>query len=131
MARQPVRRLPPAAGLLGSALALFAAAAAVAEDRAFADAARYVHDKVVSCWNVAPGAAPAGTIVRIRFELDRTGAVVGEPVVLDQPLETGAARLAESARRAIIRCAPYDGLKRHGALYRRWREIVLNFRQPE
>ncbi len=131
MARRPARLLQLAAGFLGSALVLVVTAPAMAQDRAFAEAVRYLHDRVVSCWNVPPGAAPAGTVVRIRFELDRDGAVTGDPVVLDQPLETVAARLAESARRAVIRCAPYDGLKRHGALYQRWRDIVLNFRQPE
>jgi hypothetical protein len=130
MARPPARRLQLAAGFLGSTLALAVTAPAMAQDRAFAEAVRYLHDRVVSCWNVPPGAAPAGTVVRIRFELDRDGAVTGDPV-LDQPLETGAARLAESARRAVIRCAPYDGLKRYGAQYQRWRDIVLNFRQPE
>jgi hypothetical protein len=117
--------------LLGFALVLAVTTPVVAQDRAFADAVRYVHDKVTACWNAPPAAAPAGTIVRIRFELDRDGAVTGEPIVLDQPLAPGIARLAESARRAVIRCAPYDGLKRHSALYPRWREIILNFRQPD
>ncbi|AZO79535.1 hypothetical protein B5U98_29930 [Bosea sp. Tri-39] len=117
--------------LLGFALVLAVTTPVVAQDRAFADAVRYVHDKVTACWNVPPAAAPTGTIVRIRFELDRDGGLIGAPVVLDQPLKAGVALLAESARRAVIRCAPYDGLKRHGALYPRWREIVLNFRQPD
>lgn len=131
MARWPAGRLQLTAGLLGSMLVLAVTTPTAAQDRAFAEAARYLHNKVVSCWNVPHDAASPGTIVRIRFGLDRDGAVIGDPVVLDQPLETGAARLAESARRAVIRCAPYDGLKRYGALYQRWRDIVLNFRQPE
>lgn len=131
MARQFVRSLLFRTMLLGFALVLAATRPVVAQDRAFADAVRYVHDKVTACWNVPPAAAPAGTIVRIRLELDRDGGVTGEPIVLDQPLALGIARLAESARRAVIRCAPYDGLKRYGALYPRWREIILNFRQPD
>ncbi|CAN7683594.1 TonB C-terminal domain-containing protein [Bosea sp. LjRoot90] len=116
--------------LLGSALVLAGTAPVAAQDRAFADATRYVHDKVTSCWNV-PAAVPAGRTVRIRFELDRDGALISEPTMLDQPSKAGSALLAESAKRAVIRCAPYDGLKRYGALYSRWREIVLNFRQPD
>lgn len=131
MARQVARSLLLRTMLLGSALVSAVTAPVAAQDRAFADAVRYVHDKVIACWNVPPAAAPTGTIVRIRLELDRDGAVTGEPIVLDQPLAPGITRLAESARRAVIRCAPYDGLKRHGALYPRWREIVLNFRQPD
>lgn len=79
----------------------------------------------------SPGSSAGGHDRAYPLRLDRDGAVTSEPIVLDQPLEPGIARLAESARRAVIRCAPYDGLKRYGALYSRWREIILNFRQPD
>jgi hypothetical protein len=116
--------------LLGGALILAVAEPVRAQDRALDDAIRYVHDKVTSCWNV-PTAAPAGTTVRVRLELDRDGGLVADPEVIDPPPKAGVALLAESARRAVVRCAPYDGLRRYGALYPRWREIILNFRQPE
>lgn len=96
-----------------------------------ADAVGYVHDKVVSCWNVPRAAAKLEATVRVRFRLERDGNLTDDPVILDpRPDEPAFALLAESARRAVIRCAPYDGLKRHAALHPSWREFIVNFRPP-
>lgn len=117
--------------LLGAAFAPAAGASALAQDRALADAVGYVHDKIVSCWNVPPAATKLDATVRVKLRLERDGRLADDPVVLNpRPDGPAFALLAESARRAIIRCAPYDELKRHAALYQGWREIIVNFRSP-
>lgn len=129
MARWPAVPSSFASVLHGAAFTLGMTGLALAEDRAVAEVARYLHNKVSSCW-IIPATAPAGRTVRIRIELDRDGALVGEPVVLAPPPEPGVMVLIEAARRAVVRCAPYDGVKRYAALYPHWREIIINFR-PE
>ena len=114
----------------GAAFALAMAGPTRAEDRAVAEVARYLHNKISSCW-IIPGTAPVGRTVRIRIELDRDGALVGAPVVLAPPPEPAVMGLVEGARRAVIRCAPYDGVKRYAALYPHWREIILNFQRED
>jgi hypothetical protein len=122
---------PLTALLLGAALAATAGASAQARERGLADAVGYVHGKIVTCWTVPPAAAKLDAVVRVQVRLERDGRLADDPVVLNpRPGEPAFALLAESARRAVIRCAPYDGLKRHDALYRRWREITVNFRLP-
>jgi hypothetical protein len=101
-----------------------------ANERALAEIARYLHGAVARCWN-PPVEALSEAAVRIRLEFAHDGTLAGEPIVLDPPDDPAAAALAESARRAVIRCAPYDGLTRHIALYPRWRQTVLNFHPPD
>ena len=116
--------------LQGAAFAPAMTGLALAEDRAVVEVARYLHTKSSSCWTI-PAAAPAGRTVRIRIELDRDGALVSEPVVIEPPPEPAVMALIEGARRAVIRCAPYDGVKRYAALYPHWREIIVNFRRED
>jgi hypothetical protein len=131
VARQLARPLVLWAMLLGSVLVLAATTRIAAQDGALADVVGYVHDKVVSCWNVPPAAARLDATVRVKFRLERDGKLADDPVVLNPRSDEPAfALLAESARRAVIRCAPYDGLKRHAALYRSWHEVIVNFRPP-
>jgi hypothetical protein len=131
VARHLARPLVLRTMLLGSVLMLAATTPIAAQDGALADAVGYVHDKVVSCWNVPPAAARLDATVRVKFRLERDGRLADDPVVLNpRPDEPAFALLAESARRAVIRCAPYDGLKRHAPLYQGWREIIVNFRSP-
>lgn len=121
-------RLAHALAALCAILALSQPAAA--NERALAEIARYLHGAVARCWS-PPAEALSEEQVRIRLEFAHDGTLAAEPVVLDPPGGAAAAALAESARRAVIRCAPYDGLTRHVALYPRWRQIVVNFHRPD
>lgn len=119
-----------ACALAGLCPALALSQPAAANERALAEIARYLHGAVARCWN-PPAEALSEAAVRIRLEFAHDGSLAADPVVLDPPGDAAAATLAESARRAVLRCAPYDGLTRHIALYPRWRQIVLNFHPPD
>lgn len=58
------------------------------------------------------------------------GSLDGDPVVLDARDDPAFQTLADSALRAIKRCAPFVVLPQEREHYERWRTIVLNFRTP-
>ncbi len=87
--------------------------------------------KVQNCWIPPTGAKGVETMrVTLRISLARDGRVIGMPRFVGA--EAGRVRsdpfyriFAESARRAVLNCAPYDDLP--AALYRLWREIDFRF----
>lgn len=86
--------------------------------------------QIQRCWNVPAGAANADNLkVSIHFQLDRSGAVEGSPNIVSGGGAAGVERVAaESARRAILQCAPYD---LPGEKYEAWSEVVVNFDPSE
>lgn len=83
--------------------------------------------QVEKCWNLPAGAEDAeNLIVKVRFRLDRSGAVDGPIDIVSGGGAGGVERAAaESARRAVARCAPYNlpADKYEGG----WDEVVINF----
>lgn len=88
-----------------------------------------LRSQIQRCWNVPAGAANAEDLkVSIRFRLDRTGAVEGSPSITSGG-GTGVRRVAaESARRAVLQCAPYD---LPGDKYEAWAEVIVHFDPSE
>lgn len=121
-------RLAATFAVLGAALA--SPQPATANERTLAEIARYLHGAVARCWS-PPAETLSEEVVRIRLEFAHDGTLAADPAVLDPPQDPAARAVAESARRAVLRCAPYEGLARHIALYPRWRQIVLTFRPPD
>jgi len=86
------------------------------------------------CWNFPAGAKGAeGLRVIIQVRLGPDGKLVGAPVVLDKgrmnlPGQEFFRTAAESALRAVRKCAPYDFLPK--AQYDLWRDVDIVFR-PE
>ncbi|HEY8351936.1 MAG TPA: hypothetical protein VIK87_05285, partial [Sphingomonadales bacterium] len=87
-----------------------------------------IRSQIQPCWSVPAGAQSAENLqVEIRIYLHPNGALARAPEIVD------TARMArddyyrvaaESARRAVQRCAP---LKLPPETYDLWREIVLSF----
>ncbi|MEM8986749.1 MAG: hypothetical protein AAGC95_08505 [Pseudomonadota bacterium] len=83
------------------------------------------------CWTVPAGAPePEKLVVRVRVKLNRDGSLQGQPEVLDRGRINASGdpylRLAaESAQRAVLRCAPYNlpADKYDGG----WEEITMTF----
>ncbi|MFT4181884.1 MAG: hypothetical protein QM636_08190 [Rhizobium sp.] len=99
--------------LAGSASAqpIDAAAGTHQLDQTTADGIR---KKVAANWNVMPGLAGMKDVhVQIRFRLDRSGQLVGEPHATTRggPKSTQIAMTA-SAMRAVLRAAPFGNLPR-------------------
>jgi hypothetical protein len=96
-----------------------------------ATVATYLHGSIVRCWNIPPGAGSAQDVVQLRLEFRRDGSLARDPVLLNPKDEPGFTLLATSALRAVRRCEPYAGLKRHAEAYKHWRTVVVNFRRPD
>jgi colicin import membrane protein len=82
--------------------------------------------QVQRCWNVPAGAADAPNLkVSIKFRLDRSGELEGAAEIISGGGSGGIERAAaESARRAVIQCAPYT---LPAEKYETWSEVVVNF----
>lgn len=83
---------------------------------------------VQKCWNVPAGLANAeDLVVTVGVELAQDGTLAGDPYQVEPQGELGPGfrQAFEAARRALIRCAPYD---LPADKYEQWRnlEVVFN-----
>jgi outer membrane biosynthesis protein TonB len=86
----------------------------------------WLRHKIRECWNPPVGVMEAqGLQVHVQIELDQSGAVLGQPAVVNSSTHPLFGVAASSAVRAILRCQPYDRLPI--AKYEAWRSIILNF----
>lgn len=94
------------------------------------DAIRY---QIEQCWSVPGGARDArDLIVRIKVFLHPDGSLAQAPQIIDDNGRMGEAfyrTAAESARRAVLTCAPFKSLP--VGKYNSWREITLTFNPRE
>ncbi len=108
-----------------------AAAQALRERLAKASLGQALAARVSRCWTAPVGAKGVESMkVRIAVQLSREGRLVGLPRFLDvdsRRLKTDPYYrvFVESARRAVLACAPYDDLPQ--PLYRLWRQIEFTF----
>ncbi|RMF69371.1 MAG: hypothetical protein D6740_09665 [Alphaproteobacteria bacterium] len=108
-----------------------AAAEALRERIAKASLGQALAARVSRCWTAPVGAKGVETMqVRIAVQLSREGRLIGLPRFLDvdsRRLKTDPYYrvFVESARRAVLACAPYDDLPQ--PLYRLWRQIEFTF----
>ncbi len=82
--------------------------------------------QVERCWNIPAGAEDGdGLRVSVKFRLDRSGSVDGPIDIVSGGGASGVQRAAaESARRAVARCSPYN---LPADKYDSWSEVVVNF----
>jgi len=98
--------------------------------RATATLEQAIRAQVAPCWNPPIGGEDVRSMtVLLRIQLNRGGAVIGAPEVLDQTGVTAgnqayARAFAESARRAVIRCSP---LQLPAEYFDSWKLFELNF----
>ena len=89
------------------------------------DAIRY---QIEQCWSVPAGARDAeDMIVRIRVFLNPDGTLSKPPEIVDEAHGSDSfyRTAAESARRAVLQCAPLKNLPANK--YKLWRELTLTF----
>lgn len=86
--------------------------------------------QIQRCWNVPAGALDAESLkVSIQFKLDPAGVVEGSPQIIAGGGGTGVERAAaESARRAILQCAPYNLPTEK---YEAWADVIVHFDPSE
>jgi colicin import membrane protein len=82
--------------------------------------------QIEKCWNIPAGAEDAKDLkVSVKFRLDRTGALEGMPQIVSGGGGDGVQRAAaESARRAVMQCAPYN---LPADKYQAWSDVIVNF----
>ncbi|SDU34928.1 cell envelope integrity protein TolA [Stappia sp. ES.058] len=81
--------------------------------------------QISQCWSPPAGTAGASDLnVRLKVFLTSSGDVEQRPEVLNSSGNPSFTIAAESARRAVLRCAPYS-LPREK--YESWREVIINF----
>jgi colicin import membrane protein len=86
--------------------------------------------QIQRCWNVPAGAMEAeGLKVSIQFRLDPSGAIEGSPEIISGGGSAGVERAAaESARRAVLQCAPYN---LPADKYDVWADVIVHFDPSE
>jgi outer membrane biosynthesis protein TonB len=93
-----------------------------------------IRAQIAPCWNPPIGGADVKKMtVVLHIELARDGTVIGRPTVVSQTgTTTGnadyARAFAETARRAVLRCAP---IKLPADMYDAWKAFELNFDPSE
>jgi len=81
--------------------------------------------QISRCWNPPVGASDGDQlVVKVRFNLNQDGTVSGNPSVENSGSHPFFRAAADSARRAILRCQPYN---MPVAKYDVWDEVVVNF----
>jgi outer membrane biosynthesis protein TonB len=88
--------------------------------------------QVTRCWALDPGMRDIDNMqVQILVQFNEDGTIIGMPQIapafqqrFNDPAQAPFRVFAESARRAVQRCAPYD-LPRE--MYAEWRNVQLNF----
>lgn len=86
--------------------------------------------QIQKCWSIVPGLAGAENVrIRVSMRLTKTGTIDGNPNVeaIGGPNNTRRT-FSEGARRAVIRCAPYNLPKDK---YHVWSDVIVNFDPSE
>lgn len=86
--------------------------------------------QIQRCWNVPAGAMDGGALkVSVQFKLSQTGEIEGRPEIISGGGAAGIERAAaESARRAVLQCAPYN---LPADKYEAWADVIVNFDPSE
>jgi len=81
--------------------------------------------QIQQCWNPPLGAVEAENLkVRLQFQLKRDGQVASRPAITNSGSSPFFRAAADSARRAILRCQPYNlPIEKYDA----WRDVVVTF----
>jgi hypothetical protein len=82
--------------------------------------------QIQKCWSmpVMKGDAGEGGLARIRVKLLPDGNLESPPAIMDKPAGPKGLVFAESAARAITKCAPYKlPVEQYGS----WKDVTLYF----
>src|SRR6185312_702654 len=78
------------------------------------------------CWTVPVGLAEArDLVVSVRILFNKDGSLSAEPRLMNQGSHPAFQAAAESALRAVRRCAPYTFMP--PAKYEGWKDIIVDF----
>jgi outer membrane biosynthesis protein TonB len=82
--------------------------------------------RIQQCWNPPAGAADAkDLVVLIRIQFKQDGSLAAQPALMNRGSGSYFQVAAESALRAVVRCAPYTFLP--VAKYDAWKDVEVTF----
>jgi hypothetical protein len=82
--------------------------------------------RLAQCWDVPAEIRKTRELaVSIRIDLKSDGSLAAPPVVINRGQNPLFAKAAESAVRAVRKCAPYTFLP--AASYNQWKDIIVDF----
>ena len=85
-------------------------------------------DQLHACWSPPPGIdASTNLAPKFKMQLNSDGSLVAEPVLVSSSGDVRFQALADSARRAIKRCAPYKIPAQFMPFYDDWRDWNITF----
>ncbi len=85
-----------------------------------------LRSRLMQCWNPPAGVADAkDLVVQVQFQLQQDGSLIASPRVMNRGSNALFQVAAESAVRAVQRCAPFNFLP--AAKYDAWKEVEINF----
>lgn len=121
------------ARILGACLALICAvgaspvhAASAPSQDVEAEIVAVLHRTIAACWSL-PATTAGQPVVTYRIHLAHDGALMGEPELLAPTGENNKDPIVASARRAILRCAPFTTMQPYAENYDVWKQIDLRF----
>jgi colicin import membrane protein len=84
-----------------------------------------IRQGVQPCWRVLGGGQGAdATAVRMRIQFNQDGTIRGEPQIMGGQSTAFFMAAAESAKRAVLQCQPYN---LPADKYAAWQDVILNF----
>ncbi|MEP7455916.1 cell envelope integrity protein TolA [Phyllobacterium sp. SB3] len=89
----------------------------------------HMMNEIQACW--ALPAYKQGDILpetKVTANVGKDGSLLGDPIILKSGKDTLGRQLAESAVRAIKRCAPFKTVKDNPQAYEQLRTIIFNFK---
>ncbi|MFJ7352586.1 hypothetical protein ACIQWS_00310 [Phyllobacterium sp. NPDC097923] len=98
-------------------------------DPNIAKAAQQIKMAVQRCWNRPEYKGPP-LIVTLKVQLAKDGSIVGKPEILRPKKDKTFNSIAESAVRAIMRCAPFNTVPENPNLYEYLNKIEMSFHSP-
>lgn len=95
-------------------------------DKLSADVADWLRQQVERCWTPPTAVRDAqNLVVKVHFTLGQDGTVLTGPDVMNPASDPMSHAAEASAVRAVLMCAPYQGLPLDK--YDAWRDVILNF----
>jgi hypothetical protein len=84
-------------------------------------------EQLAQCWSIPVGLNTGDYKPEIVIHLDENGGLVGEPRVVNVGSDSASRALADSALRAIRRCAPFRIPASFNPFYSEWRDWHITF----
>jgi colicin import membrane protein len=90
-----------------------------------------LQDQFKQCWTYLGLGGESRYIPQIKVEYAQTGALVGQPALLNPPSDPNMRNLADSAIRAVRRCNPLKIPPQFMPYYDQWKARILRFDPQE